>query len=70
LYIRIVTLVHLLFRFDEWDNKFFGISDREAEHVDPQQHFVLETVHMALEDGGITKEKLSGSETGVYMGKI
>ncbi|XP_056013208.1 uncharacterized protein LOC130052391 [Ostrea edulis] len=60
----------LIKRFDEWDNKFFGISDREAEIVDPQQHFVLETVHMALEDGGITREKLSGSETGVYIGAM
>jgi 3-oxoacyl-(acyl-carrier-protein) synthase len=69
-YISIVLLMHLQFRFDEWDNRFFGISDGEAETVDPQQHFVLETVHMALEDGGITREKLSGSDTGVYIGRI
>jgi hypothetical protein len=25
---------------------------------------------MALEDGGITREKLSGSDTGVYIGRI
>ncbi|XP_062609567.1 phenolphthiocerol/phthiocerol polyketide synthase subunit C-like [Saccostrea cucullata] len=64
-YVRKAGLVK---SFDEWDNKFFGISDKEAELVDPQQHFVLEAVHMALEDGGITRERLNGSETGVYIG--
>ena len=58
-----------LHRFDEWDNRFFGISDKEAEVVDPQQHFVLESVHMALEDAGIPKEKIAGSNTGVYIGR-
>lgn len=55
-------------RYDEWDNRFFGISDKEAESVDPQQHFVLESVHMALEDAGIPKEKIAGSGTGVFIG--
>ncbi|XP_062567181.1 uncharacterized protein LOC134229445 [Saccostrea cucullata] len=66
-YVRKAGLVK---SFDEWDNKFFGISDKEAELVDPQQHFVLEAVHMALEDGGITRERLNGSETGVYIGAM
>ncbi|XP_061193903.1 phenolphthiocerol/phthiocerol polyketide synthase subunit B-like [Saccostrea echinata] len=66
-YVRKAGLVK---SFDEWDNKFFGISDKEAELVDPQQRFVLETVHMALEDGGIISEKLNGSETGVYIGAM
>lgn len=55
-------------RHDEWDNRFFGISDKEAELVDPQQHFVLETVCMALEDAGLPKETMFGSNTGVYIG--
>lgn len=38
--------------------------------VDPQQHFVLESVHMALEDAGISKEKIAGSETGIYIGML
>ena len=41
----------------------------EAKVVDPQQHFVLESVHMALEDAGIPKEKIAGSNTGVYIGR-
>lgn len=60
----------LLRKFDEWDNRFFGISDKEAELVDPQHHFVLESVHMALEDAGIPKEKIAGSNTGVYIGAM
>ncbi|XP_061184340.1 uncharacterized protein LOC133192336 [Saccostrea echinata] len=66
-YVRKAGLVK---SYDEWDNKFFGISDLEAEIVDPQQHFVLETVHMALEDGGFTQEKLDSSDTGVYIGAL
>uniref|UniRef100_A0A8W8JHV5 Carrier domain-containing protein n=1 Tax=Magallana gigas TaxID=29159 RepID=A0A8W8JHV5_MAGGI len=60
----------LIKKHDEWDNKFFGISDKEAEQVDPQQHFLLESVHMALEDAGIPKEKIAGSDTGVYIGAM
>ena len=47
----------------------FGISEAEAERMDPQQRYVLECVHMAMEDGGFTRKKLHGSNTGVYIGK-
>ena len=47
----------------------FGISEAEAERVDPQQRHVLECVYMALEDGGITRDNINGSQTGVYIGK-
>lgn len=40
----------------------------EAERVDPQQRYVLECVHMALEDGGITRDIINGTRTGVYIG--
>lgn len=72
LFIIIIYLIYYYFtsRYDEWDNRFFGISDREAEQVDPQHHFVLETVHMALEDAGIPKEKIAGTDTGVYIGIV
>ncbi|XP_045205432.2 phenolphthiocerol/phthiocerol polyketide synthase subunit C-like [Mercenaria mercenaria] len=53
---------------DEWDNKFFGVSDNEAVTVDPQQRIVLDCAHMALEDAGITRQQLKGSQTGVYIG--
>ncbi|XP_060602185.1 phthioceranic/hydroxyphthioceranic acid synthase-like [Ruditapes philippinarum] len=53
---------------DEWDNKLFGISDSEAMHIDPQQRQVLECTHMALEDAGLTRTHIKGTETGVYIG--
>lgn len=59
----------LCFSHDEFDPRPFGISDMEAERMDPQQRYVLECVGMALEDGGITRDRISGSRTGVYIGK-
>ena len=56
------------FSHDEFDPRPFGISDVEAERIDPQQRYVLECVHMALEDGGIKREAVNGSRTGVYIG--
>ena len=46
----------------------FGVSEVEAERMDPQQKHVLECVHMAMEDGGFTRNVLHGSNTGVYIG--
>ena len=59
----------LIYSFDEWDNRVFGVSEAEAERMDPQQKHVLECVHMAMEDGGFTRTQLHGSNTGVYIGK-
>ncbi|KAL3871081.1 hypothetical protein ACJMK2_039101 [Sinanodonta woodiana] len=63
-----ITRAGLMDRHDEWDNKLFGISDAESERIDLQQRYTLECVHMALEDGGITRKEMNGSNTGVYMG--
>ena len=56
------------FRFDQFDNRLFGISEKEAERMDPQQKFVLECLFMALQDAGITKKSIQGSNTGVFIG--
>lgn len=57
-----------LFSIDEWDPRLFGFSDMEGEITDPQQRMVLDCVHMALEDGGITRKDIEGSDTAVYIG--
>ncbi|XP_012938829.1 mycocerosic acid synthase-like [Aplysia californica] len=53
-----------------FDNKLFNINDFEADQMDPQQRFVLECCFMAMEDAGITREQLAGSNTGVYVGAM
>ncbi|KAG9276475.1 hypothetical protein AMEX_G8790 [Astyanax mexicanus] len=54
--------------FNEFDHKFFGISEDEANFMDPQQKLLLHCSYRALEDSGIPMEKVSGSRTGVYIG--
>ncbi|MGH3249560.1 MAG: type I polyketide synthase [Trebonia sp.] len=53
---------------DEFDAGFFGISRREADHIDPQQRLLLEVAWEAIEDSGITLERLAGSAAGVFVG--
>uniref|UniRef100_A0A2C9MA35 Uncharacterized protein n=1 Tax=Biomphalaria glabrata TaxID=6526 RepID=A0A2C9MA35_BIOGL len=53
-----------------FDNKLFNINDFEADQMDPQQRYVLECTFRALEDAGIAREKLAGSNTGVYVGAM
>uniref|UniRef100_A0A3B3YUY8 Uncharacterized protein n=1 Tax=Poecilia mexicana TaxID=48701 RepID=A0A3B3YUY8_9TELE len=58
----------LIDRFNEFDHKFFGISDSEVEQMDPQQKQLLHCVYRALENAGIPMERASGTRTGVYFG--
>lgn len=51
-----------------FDANFFQISPKEADKLDPQQRFLLETSFNAVEDAGIPLEKLYGSKTGVFIG--
>lgn len=56
-------------RVNEFDHKFFGITDAEADQMDPQQKLLLKCTYRTLEDAGIPMEKASGTRTGVYIGK-
>lgn len=53
---------------DRFDAGFFGMSPREALQMDPQQRLLLELVQDAIDDSGMTAARLSGSDTGVYVG--
>ncbi|KAI0409147.1 hypothetical protein F4802DRAFT_615665 [Xylaria palmicola] len=52
----------------DFDAGFFSVSPREAEQMDPQQRIALEVAWEALEDAGISPQRLSGTDTSVYMG--
>lgn len=53
---------------DKFDPLFFGISNLEAEMLDPQERIFLETVYHTLENAGYTKQSLEGQNVGVYVG--
>lgn len=55
-------------RGDWFDAALFGISEHEAEHMDPQQGLLLEVAWQALECAGIAPNSLQDTETGVFIG--
>ncbi|KAM9839727.1 mycocerosic acid synthase-like polyketide synthase [Aulostomus maculatus] len=62
------TKAALINGFNEFDHKFFGITEAEADFMDPQQKLLLECTYRAVEDAGIPMECMSGSRAGVYIG--
>lgn len=53
---------------DKFDAEFFGIEQKEADLMDPQQRILLETVWKAVEDAGYRANDLKHSDTGVFVG--
>lgn len=53
---------------DQFDARFFNISPKEAEYVDPQQRLMLETAWRALESANLDPFALRGANGGVYVG--
>ncbi|TFK33599.1 hypothetical protein BDQ12DRAFT_657776 [Crucibulum laeve] len=56
---------------DEFDNKFFKISPREAKSMDPQQRILLHAAYEALEDSGYVPNATPTSKPdtfGCYIG--
>ncbi|MET0791814.1 MAG: type I polyketide synthase, partial [Polyangiaceae bacterium] len=54
-------------RVDLFDAPFFGILGREAERMDPQHRVFLEVAIDALDHAGLSRERLAGSATGVFI---
>ena len=54
---------------DCFDPRFFNISPREAELMDPQERLFLECVHATLEDAGYTRDNVAeDGDVGVFVG--
>ncbi|NEO55705.1 MAG: SDR family NAD(P)-dependent oxidoreductase [Okeania sp. SIO3B5] len=65
MYIRHAALID---KVDKFDPRFFGISDREAHRLDPQQRLILEVTWEALERASINPQQLENTQTGVFLG--
>ncbi|HZX07095.1 MAG TPA: acyltransferase domain-containing protein, partial [Kribbella sp.] len=61
----IVAVSGVLEHVEAFDAKFFGLSDREAELMEPAQRLFLEVCHQALEHGGYAG---TSSRVGVFAG--
>lgn len=53
---------------DCYDRELFGVSEHDAERMDPQQGMALELAWHALEDAGIAPSSVRGQDVGVYLG--
>ncbi len=53
---------------DRFDPRFFNITPREAEIMDPQERLFLQTAWHVLEDAGYGKTALAGRPVGVFAG--
>ncbi len=55
-------------RVDGFCPSFFHIPPKDAALLDPAQRLFLRVAWRALEDAGLSKHRLSGSDTGVFVG--
>ena len=53
-----------------FENQFFGINNREATSMDPQQRKLLEVVYECFEDAGMGLKSLAGANVGCYVGNF
>ncbi|PTV59197.1 hybrid non-ribosomal peptide synthetase/type I polyketide synthase [Acinetobacter seifertii] len=53
-----------------FDHELFGISRDEAYYMDPQQRHMMEVTYEVIINAGYTVDKLTGSDTGVFIGQM
>ncbi len=53
---------------ERFDARFFNISPRTADAMDPQQRMLLEVVWHCLEDAAVAPATLAAARTGVFVG--
>ncbi|KPM39192.1 Lovastatin diketide synthase LovF [Neonectria ditissima] len=56
--------------FAAFDAPFFSVAAEDAKAIDPQQRILLEASYEALENAGIRKEDIDGSDAAVYVGSF
>jgi acyl transferase domain-containing protein/NAD(P)-dependent dehydrogenase (short-subunit alcohol dehydrogenase family)/acyl carrier protein len=54
-------------RIDQFDHKFFKISKKEAEFMDPAQRILLELTCASIENAGYAIDDFRNTETAVYL---
>ena len=54
--------------FSSFDTGFFGLSQKQAEAMDPLIRMLLEVSYEALLDAQVSIDGIRGSKTGVYVG--
>jgi amino acid adenylation domain-containing protein len=61
--------ISYLDRVDLFDHRFFGLSLREAELMDPHQRLLVQLAHRAVENAGYAAGRLRGTRTAVVLGE-
>ncbi len=65
---REFMIMGMLDQVDKFDHKFFNISLREAQYMDPHQRIMLELAYETIDNAGYPAEAFDGSNTAVIVG--
>ena len=57
-----------LVQIDQFDYKYFGVTQKEAIYIEPAHRIFMETAIHCLKDAGYMGKKIQNSNTGVFVG--